>query len=153
MPPRLKDSFKKPSPDDVKKLFNAIRDNDVEQVFSMLKDNPKAPEWRDRAGNTALMMAVINGSKRQEIIDMLVEFGADVNAQNNHGGNALARAAHFGHESTVRQLLKLGANPDMKDMAGQDACDWAKMNGHREIADIIAKSRNPGDALPPAPKP
>jgi ankyrin repeat protein len=149
MPPRLKDSFKEPSPEEVKKFFNAVNANLTAEVFATLKANPRAPEWRDRAGNTPLMMAVIHGPARQDIIDMLIEFGADVNAQNKHGGNALARAAHFGHEATVLQLLKLGADINMKDALGQDAADWAKMNGHADIVDLLEMHKKPDSFQPP----
>ena len=129
-------------------IFASVMDGDLAAVQAILKADPDAPQARDRAGNTPLMMAVIFGPERQEIIDLLIEKGADVNAQNKHGGNVLARAAHFGHKDLVRQLLGLGADPSVKDEAGQDAAAWARMNGHDDIAALFKK---PSAPKPPAP--
>jgi uncharacterized protein len=142
-----------PTPDDVRALFDAIRKNDAETVASYIAHRKSVPEWRDRAGNTPLMMAVIHGPSHQKVIDLLLDNGADVNAQNAHGGNALARAAHFGHKDLVTKLLSLGADARMKDAAGQDAADWARLNGHADIAELIEKSAKAAGPKPHAPAP
>lgn len=142
--------FKKPSgdfnsnvPAHVTAFFAAVMANDLPEVTRVLDARPDAPHWKDRVGNTPLMMAVIFGATHKNVIDLLIGRGADVNAQNAHGGNALARAAHFGHGELVKQLLALGADVHMKDAAGQDAVDWANKNGHADIAALLLGRKNP----------
>lgn len=156
MTPRtpLSDNFNKPSAAEVSAFIKAVMGGDMAEVEKTLTAHPGAVKWQDKAGNTALMMAVIGGAS--PIVDLLIEKGADVNAQNRHGGNALARAAHFGHDELVRQLLAKGANAEMKDAAGQDAADWAKMNGHAAIAAHIKSVQKPDQGAkqrPPSAKP
>lgn len=131
--------FNQPSPAEVSAFIASVMQGDVPAVEKTLQAHPDAHKWQDRAGNSALMMAVINGPS--PVIDLLLDKGADVNAQNRHGGNALARAAHFGHIDLVKKLLSLGADPSMKDAAGQDAAQWAKMNGHDDIAKLITAAQ------------
>ncbi|MBI3441068.1 MAG: ankyrin repeat domain-containing protein [Proteobacteria bacterium] len=141
---RPSDDFNQPSPNDVATFFATVMNNDLPATTLILEQYPDAAQWRDRAGNTPLMMAVIFGTTHQPIIDLLIQNGADVNAQNAHGGNALARAAHFGHKKLVEQLLTLGADVYMKDEAGQDAVEWANKNGQTEIAALLrARQKSP----------
>lgn len=135
----LSGNFNKPSPAEVSAFIASVMQGDVAAVEKTLQAHPDAHKWQDRAGNSALMMAVINGPS--PVIDLLIEKGADVNAQNRHGGNALARAAHFGHMELVKKLLSLGADPSMTDAANQDAATWAKMNGHDDIAAVITAAQ------------
>jgi hypothetical protein len=55
--------------------------------------------------------------------------GADVNERNNGGQTALILAVIFGHTDLVRQLVKAGANPRLRDNLGLDAIEWAQRRG------------------------
>jgi len=91
------------SPDEKAILFAALREGDADISLSIIRRYPDAHTWQDRAGNTPLMMTAIHGEGMKAVTQQLIDMGADVNAQNKHGGNALARAAHFGHESLVKK--------------------------------------------------
>ena len=65
---------------------------------------------------------------------MLLDHGADVNAQNNSGGTALIFAATFGQEQIVRLLLEHGADSSIRDEKGNSALDYAKTS---EVADLL----------------
>ena len=60
-----------------------------------------------QAGQTALMLASSRG--REDVVAMLLEAGADVNAQDDDGSTALMCAAEHGCIDVVKMLL---AHPD-----------------------------------------
>jgi ankyrin repeat protein len=131
------------SPDEKAILFAALREGDADIALSIIRRYPDSHAWEDRAGNTPLMMTAIHGEGMKDVTKQLLLMGADVNAQNKHGGNALARAAHFGHEKLVTTLLAAGADPAMRDAANKDAADWARMNNHHAIAAALEEAKKP----------
>ena len=56
---------------------------------------------------TALMWAARNG--RKDVVQVLLEKGADVNAKDKQGKNALDLARYYRQEHTKELLLKAGA--------------------------------------------
>jgi hypothetical protein len=54
-----------------------------------------------------------------EAVQLVVEFGADVNAANDAGLTALHGAAYSGADSVINFLVAKGAQMDRKDKAGQ----------------------------------
>lgn len=141
------------SPDEKAILFAALREGDADTALCIIRRCPDSHAWEDRAGNTPLMMAAIHGGDMKQVTQQLLDMGADVNAQNKHGGNALARAAHFGHEKLVKKLLSLGADPLMKDAANKDAADWARLNNHHAIAAVLEEAKQPRITPKPPKKP
>jgi ankyrin repeat protein len=77
-------------------------------------------------GITILMLAARRGSMRN--IDLLLQFGADVNqrdetSNNNRGDTALLVALHTGREDVMLRLLQAGARLDVRNM-----WDWTPMH-------------------------
>ena len=59
-------------------------------------------------------------SGHEEVCQLLLEQGADVNAQTKSGKvSSLHRAAYSGHMSVVNLLIKYGADPRLCDSDGQ----------------------------------
>jgi len=73
---------------------------------------------RIQAGQTALMLASSRG--REDVAEMLLEAGAEVNAQDDDGSTALMCAAEHGCVAIVKMLL---AHPDC-DSSLQDNVSW-----------------------------
>jgi Ankyrin repeats (3 copies) len=72
-----------------------------------------------QAGQTALMLAA--SRDRGDIVRMLLDAGADVNAQDDDGSTALMCASEHGFVDVVRMLLAHpGCNPAIEDNVSLD---------------------------------
>jgi ankyrin repeat protein len=72
-----------------------------------------------------------------QIVEILLEKGADVNAKDQDGDTALIRASGEGHIDVVKLLLEQGADVNAKNNAGATALIWAFMQGHTEVAKLL----------------
>jgi len=79
-------------------------------------------EARWNIGRTPLMEAAWNG--QDEMIQLLLDMGADINAVDDHGMTSLIRAARRGPEKTIKILLECGADASVKDRRGWTYDDW-----------------------------
>ncbi|CEJ55150.1 hypothetical protein PMG11_01425 [Penicillium brasilianum] len=95
----------------------------------------KSVNKKDKYGRTALFQAAWRGHK--EIIQLLLEKGADVNAKDDYGGTALIQAAKGGHEAIVHLLLKKGAFMNMRDDYVGTALSTAAEGGHDAIVQLL----------------
>ena len=57
--------------------------------------------------------------KKFEAIELLIEHGADIDAQNADGRTSLMIASHAGDDNLVDFLLNYGAEKSIKDKAGK----------------------------------
>lgn len=95
-------------------LIGAIQSGDAVRVKHALAQEAVDVNGRDAKGTTVLMYAALYGS--EEILKLLVERGADVNAAGQAGATALMTAiADLGK---VRLLVEKGADVSAKSAAG-----------------------------------
>ena len=78
--------------------------NSKEQVVIKKNINVK-----NKNGSTALMIACDTEKEHSEIVQLLLDAGADPNAKGKHGKTALASAMNSGNRTILRKLLKFGA--------------------------------------------
>lgn len=83
----------------------------------------------------ALMLASESG--HQEIVKILIDAGADVNATTEDGQTALMLASQNGHQEIVNILIDAGADVNATAEDGQTALTLASQNGHQEIVNIL----------------
>jgi len=87
--------------------------------------------------NNALSAAFSGGGK--EVVRMLLENGADVNAQGGQYGNALQAASCGGHQEVVQILLEKGADVNAQGGEYGNALHAASSRGHKRHGHIAGR--------------
>ena len=82
-----------------------------DDIFRRVLDGGVAANVRDFYGNTPLHTI----QRRPEFIQLLIEYGADVNAQNDRGQTPLHIAFSRGDVEVVRGLIQAGADLNVRD--------------------------------------
>jgi ankyrin repeat protein len=115
-------------------LLQYAEDGDLHATRELLAGRA-APDPRDTAGLTPLMLAVIHN--HAGIIDALIAHGAFVNSQSRAGLSPLMFAAINNRVTALGTLLKAGANPNAKTRAGWTALTYGAWHGHPEIVRLL----------------
>lgn len=77
-------------------------------------------------------------SSDDRLLELIVSRAAtSVDAVNARAETALLCAAKCGRTANVNLLLIHGADPHLKDVDGCMALDWAIVNKHKDIVDIL----------------
>ena len=85
------------------------KDNIIDVIKAFLNDNVTVNiNAVNLEGNTALMEAVLEGYT--DVVEVLLQAGADVNSINNDNETALMQASARNDDAILRLLLKYGAN-------------------------------------------
>jgi len=93
---------------------------------------PNKPGW------TALHYASAKGNI--EIIQLLLDNSAYIDAESPNGTTPLMMAAKGGFLKAAKLLVQEGADLSLKNQLGLDAVDFAMQNDHRDVAEWL-KSR------------
>ena len=109
--------------------------NDIVELLLQPKYNTKV-DLVDNYNNTSLAIASYNGYT--EIVNMLLDSGADPNIKSDENGNtALIDASTNGFFEIVQMLLDSGADPNIKNNNGITSYRYALHRGHTDIARLI----------------
>lgn len=99
-------------------LFNTISNmiyaNNTEEALATVAQNPFVALQSTYDGWTLLMSACNSKSDNPQLVQFLLKKGANVNAKNNDGWNALMWASAKGHILKCTILLEYGANPNYR---------------------------------------
>ena len=95
------------------------------------------PEMKDK---TALHFACEKGD--EQVIELLVRHGADVNVCDADGFTPLQLAAIQGNMSVVKKLVKLKADVNLTTTDGKDAADYAHLNEEMEIEAFLKSKKS-----------
>jgi ankyrin repeat protein/L-ascorbate metabolism protein UlaG (beta-lactamase superfamily) len=119
----------------VRAIHEAAGSGDTAKVRELLKEHADLLEARTPAGSTPLHTASRAGML--EVVEFLVEAGAEVDAGDNENTTPLGLAALEGHPDVVRYLVSRGADALAADDNGATALHWAAYNGHLEIVKMM----------------
>lgn len=118
-------------------LHLACKKKCLEEVVRILHQDTGARDvlnYQNSLGETALFLAV--KSKSKELVELLLQHGADPNVQKFTDEAPIHRACLLGLEDIVRALLDSGADPTLI-FKGQTAKEVAEMMGDYCIAIIL----------------
>jgi ankyrin repeat protein len=107
----------------------------LKELWERLKNDPGSVHDRDSYGNTPLHWAANWGFL--EGVRLLLEYGADINAQNTDGETPLHRALRGSRKEqaeTLEFLLEHGADPNIADHGGSTPlflAGWDNMEAER----------------------
>ena len=90
----------------------------------------------NRAGDTLLMIA----AQHEQVVELLLQHGAEINKQNSKGLTTLMFAADYGHERVVELLLQHGAEINKRDSEGFTALMLAAGYGWTEIVLLLLRA-------------
>ncbi|NXN74325.1 TANC1 protein, partial [Himantopus himantopus] len=93
--------------------------------------------YRTEVLNNAPVLCVQSHLGHEEVVTLLLEFGAAVDGTAENGMTALSYAAAAGHMNVVSLLCRKGAKADYVDKKGQCALVHSALRGHRDILEYL----------------
>jgi uncharacterized protein len=98
------------------------------------------PNARYSDGNTLLMKAVKNGNL--PVVRILLDYGADINAEDRHNGPFLGGTALFmsGFPEITQLLIERGANVNHRSLYGETALRIARNLKLDEVIEVLIQA-------------
>lgn len=120
-------------------LFEAARNGDAEQVRSLIEAGVEVDAVDDR-GWTALFMACHNPELDRgfpEVVEALIEAGADFEKCIGYGIRPLMIAAGYGEAGVVEVLIRAGAKVKAENEGGRTAIQMATDKNYVEVVNLL----------------
>ena len=92
-------------------------------------------EFALRYGGSPLHYATSQG--HQNVVELLLNMGADSNLANKGGCTPLHLAAISNNEDIVKLLINKGANPNVADMNGKTPIHFTEINGQKDVVKML----------------
>jgi ankyrin repeat protein len=135
-----------PSPEDRrKKQYNLLRQvvqRNASAVASALRQG-EDPNFRTADGYTPLILAARHSDVA--MVNLLLDYQADINAAMNFGQTALLEAATQRHAAVVEALLARGADTEAKNQFGMNAlltvCSNSRQRHSLEVAAALLQGK------------
>ncbi|XP_036428039.1 poly [ADP-ribose] polymerase tankyrase-2 isoform X2 [Colossoma macropomum] len=118
-----------------RELFEACRSGDLERVKKLL--NAANVNSRDTAGRKSTPLHFAAGFGRRDVVDYLLEHGADVHARDDGGLISLHNACSFGHAEVVSLLLHHGADANSRDNWNYTPLHEAAIKGKIDVCIVL----------------
>lgn len=119
----------------IKKCMNTCPSPDLNEIIDLLIN--KYDFKQENNFNTRILLIDAVNDSDISLVKFLIQKGADVNKQNNHGNTALLVACFNNDLKIVQLLIDSGATPDIRNNAGMAATDFANIRS--PVADIFQK--------------
>jgi ankyrin repeat protein len=137
-------------------LLRAARAGDIEAMDLLIKAGAKVDlaverAWRDQVGGITPLMAAAGLNNQPNdtrgkyktpeqalaAVKLLIAAGADVNARDDRGNNALIGAVLRGYNDVIKALIEAGADPYAPNNEGKSAAEVAKGPSWQVRAQIV----------------
>ncbi|XP_057306768.1 poly [ADP-ribose] polymerase tankyrase-2-like [Hydractinia symbiolongicarpus] len=126
-----------------RELFEACRTGDVSRVRFLIQNNWDV-NMRDTAGRKSTPLHFAAGFGRKDIVEFLLDAGADVHARDDGGLIPLHNACSFGHVEVTLSLLRHQADVNARDNWNFTPLHEAGIKGKVEVC--IALLQHGADA-------
>ncbi|XP_043569081.1 poly [ADP-ribose] polymerase tankyrase-2-like [Chiloscyllium plagiosum] len=121
--------------DPTRELFEGCRNGDVARVRRLLRaDNVNA---RDTAGRRSTPLHFAAGFGRKDVVEFLLQSGANVHARDDGGLIPLHNACSFGHAEVVNLLLCHGADSNARDNWNYTPLHEAAIKGKIDVCIVL----------------
>ncbi|XP_044879795.1 poly [ADP-ribose] polymerase tankyrase-2 isoform X2 [Mauremys mutica] len=124
-----------PAAEPARELFEACRNGDVERVKRLVR--PENVNGRDTAGRKSSPLHFAAGFGRKEVVEYLLQSGANVHARDDGGLIPLHNACSFGHAEVVSLLLHHGADPNARDNWNYTPLHEAAIKGKIDVCIVL----------------
>jgi len=134
--------LKKSMSDDI---FTAAETNNVKRLEHLIQDGANVNEKDTDRGNTPIHWACAGG--HLDAIELLLEYGGDINSQNKHGRTPLHCLVSERYDKIVLWLVQYcNADPYIQDKRGVSAYDLAQKFFQPEIEAAVKNRQVSADA-------
>ncbi|XP_007894883.1 poly [ADP-ribose] polymerase tankyrase-2 isoform X1 [Callorhinchus milii] len=121
--------------DPARELFEACRNGDVARVKRLVSaDNVNA---RDTVGRRSTPLHFSAGFGRKDVVEFLLQSGANVHATDDGGLIPLHNACSFGHAEVVNLLLRQGTDPNARDNWNYTPLHEAAIKGKIDVCIVL----------------
>ncbi|XP_067936599.1 poly [ADP-ribose] polymerase tankyrase-1-like isoform X2 [Watersipora subatra] len=125
--------------DSGRELFEACRSGDLSKVKTLV--NAINVNSRDTAGRKSTPLHFAAGFGRKDVVEHLLECGADVTARDDGGLIPLHNACSFGHAEVVHLLLSQGADSNSRDNWNYTPLHEAAIKGKIDVCLVLLQHR------------
>jgi|ERR1044072_2255460 ankyrin repeat protein len=126
--------------DPAKEILKHAKTGQAAKVKELLTIDKSLINARDKDGSTPLHCAVWKG--HEPVVSVLLEAGADVNAQNENdhwGTTPLHAAAHANQAAIAQLLIEHGADVGAKDREGRTPMFHTTFHKAKTVAKVLEK--------------
>jgi ankyrin repeat protein len=123
-----------------KEMIRAAKQGNVDRVQELLAADAALLHARDADGSTPLHCAVWKG--HVEVVRLLLDAGADVNAQNSnthYGGTPLHTAAHGNRRAVAELLITHGADLHATSCNDRTPLEETTLHNASAVANLLKK--------------
>ncbi len=126
-------------------IFDAVKKNDTALVKSLLEKEASLANAKDESGRTPLHWAVRSNPINIELMKLLIDKGADVNAADSGKSIPLHRVAASrvevrGCKEAAELLIASGSNINAENTLGSSPLSSAMGRGQRVIVKLLAEN-------------
>ncbi|XP_063817725.1 poly [ADP-ribose] polymerase tankyrase-2 isoform X1 [Pseudophryne corroboree] len=118
-----------------RELFEACRNGDVDRVRKLV--TAENVNSRDIAGRKSTPLHFAAGFGRKDVVEHLLQSGANVHARDDGGLIPLHNACSFGHAEVVNLLLRHGADPNSRDNWNYTPLHEAAIKGKIDVCIVL----------------